>query len=85
MTDVYESMNDESDFDKLNSLKKFKIDKKIMSNTKENCKFMHCLPTNYVEVEKNIVFGDKSLVIEQAKNRTLGQKRILQSLDWTNK
>ena len=85
MTDVYESMNDKLDSKKVNSLKKYKIDKNLMSRTKDNCRFMHCLPTNYIEVEKDVLYGNKSLVLEQAKNWTLGQKRILQSLDWNDK
>ncbi len=82
MTDVFESMNDQKDIEKIESLKIFKIDQKLMSETKNDCVFMHCLPTNYQEVEKEVVFGSKSLVIEQAKNRTLSQVRIMQSLDW---
>jgi len=82
MTDVYESMNDKNDIEKTKSLKIFKVDQKLMSSTKDECVFMHCLPTSYKEVDKEVVYGVKSLVFEQANNRTLGQLRVLQSLDW---
>ena len=68
--------------EKTKSLKIFKVDQKLMSSTKDECVFMHCLPTSYKEVDKEVVYGVKSLVFEQANNRTLGQLRVLQSLDW---
>ena len=43
-------MNDQKDIEKVESLKIFKIDQKMMSETKNECVFMHCLPTNYQEV-----------------------------------
>jgi len=78
MTDVYTSMNDNSDINKEKSLMKFQINKKIMDQTRNDCIFMHCLPAKLnSEVTEEVIKSDKSIVLEQAKNRLVAQKGIL--------
>jgi len=61
---------------KIAQFKKFKIDKKLMSNAKKNCIFLHCLPRG-TEVSDDIFLGKKSHVWQQALNRVYVQKSIL--------
>ncbi|WP_440647181.1 ornithine carbamoyltransferase [Candidatus Pelagibacter sp. HIMB1521] len=61
---------------KIQAFKKFKIDKKLMSNANKNCIFLHCLPRGD-EVSEDIFLGKKSHVWLQALNRVHVQKSIL--------
>lgn len=80
MTDVFNSMNDLEDKEQI--LKKFQVNKKIMSMMKSNSVFMHCLPAKIgSEVTEDVLKGDQSIVIQQAKNRMVAQKGILKWLD----
>ena len=61
---------------KLESFKKFKIDKKMMSYAKKDCIFLHCLPRGN-EVDEKIFSSKQSKVWIQALNRVHVQKSIL--------
>ena len=79
MTDVFTSMNDKED--KENLLSKFQVNSKIMSMTNKNSVFMHCLPAKIgSEVTEDVIKGEKSIVLTQAKNRLVAQKGILKWL-----
>tara|TARA_B100000965_G_scaffold170375_1_gene142154 strand:+ start:6870 stop:7748 length:879 start_codon:yes stop_codon:yes gene_type:complete len=81
MTDVYTSMND-SDDSKENLLKKFQVNSEVMSLTRKDAVFMHCLPAHIgSEVTKDVIKGSKSITLIQAYNRMVAQKGILQ---WLN-
>ena len=79
MTDVFTSMNDKEDKEKL--LIKFQVNNKIMSMTNEETVFMHCLPAKIgSEVTEEVIKGKKSIVFTQATNRLISQKGILKWL-----
>ena len=79
MTDVFTSMNDKED--KENLLSKFQVNEDIMSLTDKKSVFMHCLPAKIgSEVSEDVIKGDKSIVIAQARNRLVAQKGILKWL-----
>jgi ornithine carbamoyltransferase len=79
MTDVFTSMNDKEDKEKI--LSKFQVNDKIMSMTDEKSIFMHCLPAKIgSEVTEDVIKGKKSIVLTQAKNRLVAQKGILKWL-----
>ena len=81
MTDVFLSMND-NDSDKDSLLKRFQVNSEIMSNTKDEAVFMHCLPAKInSEVSQDVIKGPKSIVVKQAENRLHAQKGILKWLD----
>ena len=81
MTDVFTSMNDKSD-EKEILLKKYQVNRELMSLTKDSCIFMHCLPANIgSEVTDEVLKSSKSIVMKQAKNRLISQKGILK---WLN-
>ncbi len=80
MTDVFTSMNDKED--KENLLSKFQVNDNIMSLTDKNSVFMHCLPAKIgSEVSEDVIKGEKSIVLAQARNRLVTQKGILK---WLN-
>ena len=71
------SMNDKvNKVKKLNSFKKFKIDKKLLSFAKKDCIFLHCLPRGK-EVDEKVFLSKQSKVWQQALNRVHVQKSIL--------
>ena len=81
MTDVFLSMND-NDSDKESLLKRFQVNSKVMSMTKEDAVFMHCLPAKInSEVTEDVIKGPKSIIIRQAENRLHSQKGVLKWLD----
>ncbi len=61
---------------KLNSFKKFIINKKLMSFAKRDCIFLHCLPRGK-EVDEEVFLSEQSKVWVQAYNRIHVQKSIL--------
>lgn len=81
MTDVFTSMNDKS-HEKEIMLKKYQVNRELMSLTKDSCIFMHCLPAKIgSEVTDEVLKSSKSIVMKQAKNRLISQKGILK---WLN-
>jgi len=79
MTDVFTSMNDKEDKEKI--LSKFQVNDKIMSISDDKSVFMHCLPAKIgSEVTEDVIKGKKSIVLTQAKNRLVAQKGILKWL-----
>ena len=80
MTDVFNSMNDKEDKEFM--LKKFQVNKDIMSNTKSSTVFMHCLPAKIgSEVTQEVIKGPQSITLKQAQNRMVAQRGILKWLD----
>ncbi len=61
---------------KIQAFKKFKINKKLISNANKKCIFLHCLPRGD-EVSEDIFLGKHSYVWQQALNRVHVQKSIL--------
>lgn len=83
MTDVFISMNDVSDDTKINALKNYQVNSKLMDKTNSKCVFMHCLPAKIgSEVTYDVIESDKSIIWKQAENRLHSQKSLLQCIDW---
>ena len=81
MTDVFISMNDEVDEEKILLLKPYCVTDNLMSNTATNSIFMHCLPAKVgYEVCEKVFRSAKSIVWRQAYNRMVAQKNLLQFL-----
>lgn len=78
-TDVWISMGEE---DMRNEKEKvflpYKVTKQMMAKAKKDVIFMHCLPAHRgLEVDSEVIDGNKSVVFEQAENRLHAQKAIL--------
>ena len=79
MTDVFISMNDHEDKQKINLLKSYNVDSELMKKTSLNSVFMHCLPARVgYEVTDEVFRSSKSIVWRQAYNRMVAQKKLLQ-------
>ena len=78
MTDVYNSTNDEFSQTKKDLLLPFQVNSEIMSYTKDDSVFMHCLPANVgEEVTEEVINSNKSVVLKQAYNRKVLQKGLI--------
>ncbi len=83
MTDVFISMNDSQNEEKINLLKYLIVDEKLMQKTKPNSVFMHCLPAQVgFEVSKETFNSNKSIVWKQAFNRLIAQKNLFGIIEW---
>lgn len=81
MTDVFLSMNDNDNKDKIKLLEPYKVTSKLMQKTSKSSIFMHCLPANVGnEVSEEVFTGSKSIVWKQAYNRLVAQKNLLEYL-----
>lgn len=79
MTDVFVSMNDKVNEDKLTLLKSYNVNSELMSKTSTESIFMHCLPAKIgYEVSDDVFRSVKSIVWKQAYNRMVAQKKLLQ-------
>jgi len=78
-TDVWISMGEESNREEKEKVFiPYKITEKMMAKANEDAIFMHCLPAHRgLEVEPEVIDGEKSVVFEQVENRLHAQKAIL--------
>ena len=78
VTDTWESMGVKKDKKKLKNFHKFRVDKKLMSQTNKDSFFLHCLPAHRgCEVTDEIIDGKNSLVWDEAQNRLYAHQSIL--------
>ena len=79
MTDVFISMNDDGNKEKIELLKPYCVNSNLMSKTDPESIFMHCLPAKVgYEVSDEVFRGPQSIVWRQAYNRMVAQKKLLQ-------
>ncbi len=77
MTDVWVSMGQKK-IGNLKYFKNFTVNNKIIKNASKNVIFMHCLPAKRdEEVTSEVLDGNNSVILEQAKNRMFIQQAIL--------
>ena len=78
-TDVWTSMGQEKDREKrLNRLKPYQVNAKLVKEAKEDYIFMHCLPAHRgEEVTDEVADSKNSVIFDQAENRMHTQKALL--------
>ena len=78
MTDTWFSMGQKVSERKRRLLKPFQVNKKLISVSKKNSIFMHCLPAHRgEEIDKNILEHPNSVIWDEAENKLHTQKAIL--------
>jgi len=83
MTDVFISMNDHENEEKVDLLKDYIVNDDLIAKTNKDSIFMHCLPAKVgFEVTKSVFESSKSIVWRQAYNRMIAQKKLLQFINW---
>lgn len=83
VTDTFVSIGNEKEDDKRRStfIPKYQVNGKLMSYSKDDAIFMHCLPAKRgQEVTSDVIDGKKSVVWDEAENRLHVQKSLLASL-----
>ena len=82
VTDVWASMGQENEqTDRKEKFMKYQVNSEIMSHTKDDALFMHCLPAHRgEEVTEDVLEGPQSIVWEEAGNRLHSQKALLEFL-----
>ncbi len=80
-TDVWLSMGDDRDEEKLNALKPYQVNEELLSHAKSEVLVMHCLPAKKGEEITEEVFEKYAdFIFTQAENRLHAQKVLLEFL-----
>jgi ornithine carbamoyltransferase len=80
-TDVWVSMNQERDEEKLNLLKPYQVNEKLLSYARGDVKVMHCLPARKgEEITEDVFEANADFIFRQAENRLHAQKALLKFL-----
>ena len=79
ITDKWISLHESNKNKKLQELKKFQVNSKLMLLAKKNAIFLHCLPASIGrEVTKEVLYGKQSRVYSQAENRISSVKGVIE-------
>jgi len=77
-TDVFVSMGEENQVDKVGDFEGFQINMELLAVADEDWSFMHCLPAHRGdEVTDEVMDHEKSIVFDQAENRMWAQMSLL--------
>lgn len=78
-TDVWVSMGQEEEKEKrLAAFKKYQVNEKLLSASRKNPFVMHPMPVHHgEELESSLVYGPRSILLDQAENRLHIQKAVL--------
>jgi ornithine carbamoyltransferase len=81
-TDVWVSMGDEDRAaSRRRLLAPYQLDERLLSLAHENAVVMHCLPAHPgEEITETLLYGERSVVFDQAENRLHAQKALLELL-----
>ncbi|MFW9904723.1 MAG: ornithine carbamoyltransferase [Candidatus Thorarchaeota archaeon] len=70
VTDTFVSMGQESEKEeKLRKFSGFQVDNQLVQHSDKDFIFLHCLPRHKEEVTDDIVYGEHSVVFDEAENR----------------
>jgi ornithine carbamoyltransferase len=81
-TDVWVSMGDEAEADRLRSLLgPYQLNEALLERARPDAIVMHCLPAHPgEEITEGLLYGERSAVFDQAENRLHAQKALLEVL-----
>jgi ornithine carbamoyltransferase len=81
-TDVWHSMGDDGDDERKRSLlAPYRLDEDLLARARGDAVVMHCLPAHPgEEISERLLYGERSVVWDQAENRLHAQKALLELL-----
>ena len=81
-TDVWVSMGDEATAEQRRvDLEPYRLDAELLAAAKPEAVVMHCLPAHPgEEITAELLYGERSVVFDQAENRLHAQKALLEYL-----
>ena len=81
-TDVWVSMGDEAEAERRRAdLAPFRLDADLLAAAKDSAVVLHCLPAHPgEEIAAEVLYGERSVVWDQAENRLHAQKALLATL-----
>jgi ornithine carbamoyltransferase len=80
-TDVWVSMGDEDEQARRAALAPFRLDADLLAAAKDSAVVMHCLPAHPGdEITAEVLYGERSVVWDEAENRLHAQKALLEAL-----
>ena len=80
-TDVFISMGQDEEKEKIDKLRPFIIDDNVVKNAKDDVIFLHCLPVHRnEEVAEDVFERFSSVVFEEAENRLHVQKAVMEKI-----
>ena len=80
-TDVWISMGQSADAEKVAALTPYRIDDDLLAKARPEAVVMHCLPAHRgMEITDSVMDGPRSVVFDQAENRLHAQKALLSFL-----
>jgi ornithine carbamoyltransferase len=80
-TDVWISMGEPDAESKREALAPYRVDEELMAVASPRAIAMHCLPAHPgEEISEGVLYGERSVVFDQAENRLHAQKALLEEL-----
>jgi ornithine carbamoyltransferase len=80
-TDVWISMGEEDAESKREALAPYRVDEELMAKASPRAVAMHCLPAHPgEEITEGVLYGERSVIFDQAENRLHAQKALLEEL-----
>jgi len=81
VTDTFISMGEEAEtLEKLKMFESFQVNQEMVKEADENFIFMHCLPRHKEEVTDEVIYGEHSVVFDEAENRLHTVAAVLKNL-----
>ncbi len=81
VTDTFISMGEEAEtLEKLRKFKSFQVNLNMVKEADKNFIFMHCLPRHKEEVTDDVIYGEHSVVFDEAENRLHTVAAVLKNL-----
>ena len=81
VTDTFISMGEEAEtIEKLKKFESFQVNLEMVKEADKNFIFMHCLPRHKEEVTDDVIYGEHSVVFDEAENRLHTVAAVLKNL-----
>ena len=79
-TDVWVSIGDEAEAERRRAdLARYRVDAELLSHAADRAIVLHCLPAHPgEEITEEVLYGDRSVVFDEAENRLHAQKALLE-------